>query len=1399
MCLIWAREFWGSTHTFGQHAFSLLTSGESAEEVLKKAACFGSLSILFFLVTRAKKAIVGAPFYRQPVVKGILLWGALGTALGAAAAGISSGAVACNLLVWGMTMLYFHSTSHSSRSQEGAVENLLAPSQFIDYGLTWGPGECNSPSSATSILLKPAFSMVDAFKSLHVMSLITFGVNRFFRGVTGCFSSHDLAVARQMIERIIDPDEQRMRDIMYEGYQKMLAVDDNAPDAIEQCCRSFADALDTTSHFLDDQKDPTTGDYKPEYKKWHGGHPRCHGNLRSTSGMKEVGDSTFSATDITGQMQRNDLDMITHGEYIRMMARWLTTQAATYRTGYVQELQASEREEGPLDIGSLKSFLGDLFNSHWCRANHHSDVIPVRFFEDYLFRSYIAKLAALDLCSQIGRDSIGVMEVVVMDAKGRLKIWPVKMACVKDMAENYRSVRAIEGHPNKNRDDRFAWYERDPHDLKEPTANCFFALDNRAHFRKYQGRARDEFLSVYPTAEVKTPPVLKREALYDPLTETPELQEFYDLIYKGVDNRPGGSRLRVYADGSQALIVYENGQYKKCDPYDARYVSDGAVALMVPGTNLHQNIAAMLRGGKDPFQNIAGGIHPQILGKLRQGIVPHPRGGTFADPYLSPAWYHIYPAEYIGVSDGDQMEYAIATLDRYFRTKARYLRLMFRRRRVEKIRFSRDAKPHRFDMLEKRTDSYLTSRPVLSWMMLKVTTREPDGQQKVLYCPLNETKESERTFDGELWRGIVQGGEVIPQRDEVNGQLYLHLPYDAQVLNDPAYGKVFDNANLPLGNRDSINRIEAPPEMQRYAGKIERIEIDRGQYGRAGGPYPVHMFLWARRNQEGFVTNQMRDLKLPDRVAEMLIIGTENHLNEEETNAMEQQWGTQAIRDVAWTDHEGLVHMQLSQEEYEALFPWLPDYHGKRMPNYDAAREEFTIDLPHFMHLCHHAYWEFTYDTFMPADELKGFYLQGEDTPLHLRDLHRKNAAAGAALPSQPAGRRDAPRSIASRLSHLKAFNELFPSVDALASAKIRTPHKGTSTLFEALESYSASIGLGSQTATALNHSIGLLETLERISEAKDDEAAAKLFSGRGRDVNLVSDIIVELYRLYQGLSDAERRTLWIGALLHDMGKATGNRENHYAAGLELFESNPSIAAAIRQIFSPAMNEGQIAEAIKSIKQIILRHDFISSFGILLEKDFAKAFEGLNPRQLAMLALVSFADVDAQGRVGFLTPEKVRIFWDTYNRIQNRLTAERGAPSRADTEWWGEKRFYAWARGEAQECTDEEIRTALEREIPAVQARNNFFHALGRIGSFDGIFNLATLVNDPGAMIKILQRVAAVTTQTGGTPTIALQGAFRTLPGKIISAAAAHRLDQSIGIEPGQAGTIKLSFKELTP
>jgi hypothetical protein len=384
----------------------------------------------------------------------------------------------------------------------------------------------------------------------------------------------------------------------------------------------------------------------------------------------------------------------------------------------------------------------------------------------------------------------------------------------------------------------------------------------------------------------------------------------------------------------------------------------------------------------------------------------------------------------------------------------------------------------------------------------------------------------------------------------------------------------------------------------------------------------------------------------------------------------------------------------------------------------------------------------------------------------------------GPTSPTPPANTGIAANPLSPRLPTLREIGRLLPArtVNNIFLTPISTRlwkinktfyGKESVSLFEALKAYLGPIAGDkefSRRMDAATHTIWTLESLEKIVLSKDPGTAQKLFLARGiNGLPQSMPIIVELSKIYHSLNHHHQRILWLGAILHDIGKVTGNRERHAWTGLQMYREDPTLRKVIQMILFPNLTDAEVKEAQTLIELMIGMHDMLGGLAITRDHNIfesALAIIGISKNQLVreklldFLTLLNFADIDGQSEDGIFTDEKIKYFYETYHSIKNMLQAAKGKEINSiqdltDTKhnlvWWGGQRFLAWARGDTSGVSDRLAFIHLRNILTKEQVRAKFYTILGKLYLFDGMYNLSTAIHDPKAAVKFLIWIAKIT------------------------------------------------------
>lgn len=342
------------------------------------------------------------------------------------------------------------------------------------------------------------------------------------------------------------------------------------------------------------------------------------------------------------------------------------------------------------------------------------------------------------------------------------------------------------------------------------------------------------------------------------------------------------------------------------------------------------------------------------------------------------------------------------------------------------------------------------------------------------------------------------------------------------------------------------------------------------------------------------------------------------------------------------------------------------------------------------------------------------------------------------------------PGSPAKRIFAPGQINRLFSTPVSVRACGIESafPGKRIVPLSLALEKYTGRIATDlNYIMTAAGHTAFVMDSLDRLSRAGSAAKAAELYSGRGTgDVQNALDPILYLNGLYRNLSPADEGVLWLGAALHDIGKATGQRDLHPQTGAELFDNTASLRKRFLDTLKALPQKLPQEESLELVRTAIRWHDVIAGIGITREHNiFSRALnfaEMSDPKKnVAFAALINFADIDGQGPDGILSGEKVTAFTDAV-RLLNRLAAAGGvsaaAPAQAELIGWGKSRAAAWIRGDTPGWDDSRAEKVIDEYFPGKERREKFLLSVAGIEHYDLGYNLGTLIADPPSAIGIL-------------------------------------------------------------
>jgi hypothetical protein len=357
--------------------------------------------------------------------------------------------------------------------------------------------------------------------------------------------------------------------------------------------------------------------------------------------------------------------------------------------------------------------------------------------------------------------------------------------------------------------------------------------------------------------------------------------------------------------------------------------------------------------------------------------------------------------------------------------------------------------------------------------------------------------------------------------------------------------------------------------------------------------------------------------------------------------------------------------------------------------------------------------------------------------------------------------------------------------------------------LFEALEAYVGPIAGDvsfSRRMTAVQHTVWLMESLDRLSHAISPGEAHRLFANRGIEGLTKCTLITQLSHLYHHIPETYKKALWLAAILHDIGKATGNRERH---------QSPEIALALRAALKPYLTEEQTGIALKLIEAVIGEHDMIGGLAITRDRNIFECAEAIRLAgadqktrdiMLTFLTLINFADIDGQSEWGIFTDDNIQSFCETSKSVREFTRYDR---LENDLAWWGRQRCLAWVRGDNQQITHNMISEIINYALPNQEAIETFFAELGRLSLFDGMYNLGTAIADPVSAVRCLIWIAHFA-KTHGITTITFDdNSFLTNPAagnNIRHAATTNDFAEIFNLDVAEhsSRTLRLTLKPLS-
>lgn len=288
-----------------------------------------------------------------------------------------------------------------------------------------------------------------------------------------------------------------------------------------------------------------------------------------------------------------------------------------------------------------------------------------------------------------------------------------------------------------------------------------------------------------------------------------------------------------------------------------------------------------------------------------------------------------------------------------------------------------------------------------------------------------------------------------------------------------------------------------------------------------------------------------------------------------------------------------------------------------------------------------------------------------------------------------------------------------------------------------------------------LEHTMGVLSTFQVLAEAEKEPASLRSYlMAHGNpeivDHNGIIDSAQDFVRLNRSLVELKQgrdfyRVLLAALWLHDIGKLIG-QEDHPQLSEALIDNNHDVRNALAKIFS--------GEEIKRIELLVGRHSALPDSVICRERNLFDVYfslltssrdKGQRDRFIKALLLIAIADIGSYNR---LTNRKIRELVATTEYILKlaEKTTCIASPEDLKTEamnelHWGKSMFNSFTALEETPQEEKEIAAAyheLERLVPSVADRTDFFRRLGRIKLVGLIFNLKRELPGPRLRARLI-------------------------------------------------------------
>jgi len=299
------------------------------------------------------------------------------------------------------------------------------------------------------------------------------------------------------------------------------------------------------------------------------------------------------------------------------------------------------------------------------------------------------------------------------------------------------------------------------------------------------------------------------------------------------------------------------------------------------------------------------------------------------------------------------------------------------------------------------------------------------------------------------------------------------------------------------------------------------------------------------------------------------------------------------------------------------------------------------------------------------------------------------------------------------------------------------------------------------QRVEIFEHTMGVLSTFQVLAEAEKEPASLRSYlMAHGNpeivDRNGIIDSAPDFVRLNRSLAELKQgrdfyRVLLSSLWLHDIGKLIG-QEDHPQLSKTFIENNTDVRRALAKIFGE--------EEINSIAILAGLHSTLPDSILCRERNLFGAYfslltssrdKGQRDKFIKALLLIAIADIGSYNR---LTNRKIRELVETVGNLFKLAgkTTRLASPEDLKTEemnelHWGGSMFNSFTAMEETPQEEKEIAAAhheLERLVPSVADRADFFRRLGRIKLIGLIFNLKRELPDPKLRARLVFWVVTI-------------------------------------------------------